>query len=88
MDIAKIYNGTEINQNDYEFYLEYQDFIREMHIHDRNGEFGQHQTVGSGTVDFKSFQKFYNEKVYVNFEVRPIEAAVISKDNLIKIWSF
>lgn len=89
LDTAKMYyRGTEINQSDYEFYLEYKDCIREMHIHDLNSEYGSHQIVGTGTVDFKLFQKFYNEKVYVNFEVRPVEAASISKDSFIKIWSF
>ena len=88
LDTAKIYyyGGTEVNQQDYAFFLEYKDFIREIHIHDMNKKFGSHQTVGTGLVDFKLFQKFYNEKVYVNFEVRPVEAAVISKDNLFKIW--
>lgn len=87
LDTAKMYcGGTEINQDDYNFFLEYKDFIREMHIHDFIKGYGSHQTVGTGTVDFKSFQKFYNDNVYVNFEVRPVEAAAVSKDNLIKIW--
>jgi sugar phosphate isomerase/epimerase len=87
LDTAKMYyGGTEINQDDYEFYLEYKDFIREMHIHDLCKEYGSHQIVGRGIVDFKLFQKFYNEKVYVNFEVRPIESAKKSKDNFSGIW--
>ncbi|MCL2775384.1 MAG: sugar phosphate isomerase/epimerase [Oscillospiraceae bacterium] len=86
LDVAKMYNGIDIIQDDYNLFVEYKDYIREMHIHDRNKEYGSHQTVGTGTVDFKLFQKFYNEKVYVNFEVRPVELASLSKDNLIKIW--
>ena len=87
LDTAKLYCGEpEVNQDDYVFFLEYRDFIREIHIHDMNKEFGSHQTVGTGTVDFKLFQKFYNENVYVNFEVRPVELACASKDNLLKIW--
>ena len=87
LDTAKMYyGGTEINHGDYAFFIEYKGFIREIHIHDFNKEFGSHQTVGTGTVGFKSFQKFYNEKVYVNFEVRPVEEAAVSKDNLLKIW--
>lgn len=87
LDTAKMYyGGKEINQNDYDFYLEYKDSIREMHVHDLITGYGSHQTVGTGTVDFKLFQKFCNENVYINFEVRPVEAASISKDNLNKIW--
>ena len=88
LDIAKLYYGKpEINQDDYDFYLEYQDYIREIHIHDFNKEYGSHQLVGTGTVDFKLFEKFYNDKIYMNFEVRPVELAKKSKDNLLKIWN-
>jgi len=87
LDIPKMYSGEGgINQDDYAFYLEYKDYIRELHIHDMKKGFGSHQTAGTGTVDFKLFQRFCNENVYVNFEVRPVEEASISKDNLLKIW--
>jgi sugar phosphate isomerase/epimerase len=87
LDTAKLYSGyAEIIKEDFAFYSELKDYIREIHIHDANKEFGQHQIVGTGTVDFKFFRQFYNENVYVNFEVRPVESAKISKDNLLEIW--
>jgi len=87
LDTAKLYGGTpEIIRGDYDLFVRYKDRIREMHIHDMNSEFGSHQIVGTGHVDFKLLQAFYNKNVYVNFEVRPVESAKISKDNLLKIW--
>ncbi len=87
LDTAKLYSGyTEMIKEDFAFYSELKDYIREIHIHDANKEFGQHQIVGTGMVDFKFFRQFYNENVYVNFEVRPVESAKISKDNLLEIW--
>ncbi|MDE5740975.1 MAG: hypothetical protein K2H90_00835, partial [Oscillospiraceae bacterium] len=57
----------------------------EIHIHDKNDRFGSHQTVGEGYVDFSLFKPFWGEDTYLNFEVRPVEAAKQSKDNLFKI---
>jgi len=86
LDIAKLYSGdSKIKQADYGFFLRNRARIREMHVHDKNS-LGQHQTVGTGDIDFKPFQAFVNEDVYVNFEVRPVGAAKESKDNLLLIW--
>lgn len=88
LDTAKMYTAAgQLIEADYAFFDEYRSRIREIHIHDMNREFGSHQTVGTGTVDFGLFKPFYNENIYVNFEVRPVEAAKISKDNLCKIWA-
>lgn len=88
LDTAKIYSSaTELNKDEYEFYLEYKNYIRELHIHDMNKEFGSHQIIGTGMVDFKLFKKFIDYNVYLNFEVRPVEAASISKNNIIKVWN-
>ena len=89
LDIPKLYkskNMAEIINDDYNLFVQYSGCIREMHIHDMNDEFGSHQAVGTGNIDFSLFQAFYSEKVYLNFEVRPVESAKISKDNLFKIW--
>lgn len=88
LDIAKIYSGmTEIIEDDYELFIKYKDYVREIHVHDISKEFGSHQVVGTGTIDFKPFLEFYNENVYINFEVRPVELARISKESLFKIWN-
>ena len=70
LDVAKPYA--------YEFYRKNQSVIREMHIHDRN-EYGSHQTVGTGNINFAFFKQFYGPEVYLNFEVRPVEEAAKSK---------
>ncbi len=79
-------NG-ELNQQDFEFFSEYRDYTREMHIHDMNKEFGGHQIVGNGFIDFSIFRQFVGKDVYVNFEVRPIEAAKQSEDVIETIWN-
>jgi len=91
IDIAKLYNdvtATSIIKNDYDLFVQYKDYIREMHIHDMNEEFKSHQTVGTGAIDFQLFKTFLNNNVYLNFEVRPVEAAKTSKDNLARIWGY
>lgn len=86
LDTAKLYNMKEINKQDYDLFVKYKDRIRELHIHDTNKEFGSHQIVGTGIVDFNLFKQFLNENVYLNFETRPVESAKISRDKLSKIW--
>ena len=89
LDTAKLYSDvttTAIIEEDFELFIQYKDYIKEMHIHDMNKEYKSHQTVGTGTVDFQLFKQFINNNVYLNFEVRPVEAAKISKDNLSSIW--
>jgi len=71
LDVAK--------QHDMEFYRKNQKVIREMHIHDYHSAFGQHQTVGTGNIDFTLFKEFLSPDVYLNFEVRPVIEAARSK---------
>jgi sugar phosphate isomerase/epimerase len=84
LDTAKMYNSNfKIDNEVFGFMETYKDFIREIHIHDFNEEFGSHQIVGTGIVDFSLFKEFLqSDNVYINFEIRPIEAAKISKDKL------
>jgi sugar phosphate isomerase/epimerase len=84
LDTAKMYTSQyKIDENIYKFMMTYKEHIREIHIHDRNEQFGSHQIVGTGIVDFNLFREFMvNDNVYINFEVRPLEAAIISKDKL------
>ena len=89
MDLAKMYTaGNRINNDDFAFFKEFRNNVRELHIHDRNEAFGMHQIVGTGIVDFTAFNEFIqNEKVYLNFEVRPLESAVQAKKALFKLLS-
>ncbi|HOP09902.1 MAG TPA: TIM barrel protein [Oscillospiraceae bacterium] len=85
LDTAKMYKNGTLIQDDYLFFEKHELFLREMHIHDINQN-GSHEFVGSGTVDFPLFKQFVNENVWVNFEIRPVEAAKISKSKLFELW--
>lgn len=86
LDTAKLYKSSDhsILENDFAFFERNRERIREIHIHDKNDRFGSHQTVGDGYVDFELFRPFFNGDTYLNFEVRPIEAAKQSKDKLLE----
>ncbi|MCL2106387.1 MAG: sugar phosphate isomerase/epimerase [Oscillospiraceae bacterium] len=87
LDTAKMYTGErEINTGQQAFFTQHKRAIREMHVHDINREFGGHQIIGTGTVDFSFFRQFHHKGVYVNIEVRPVEAAEISRRNLLALW--
>lgn len=86
LDTAKMYvSNNKLNEDDLGFFEKNKDFIREIHIHDKSDQLGSHQIVGDGYVDFLRFKPFFNEDTYLNFEVRPVEAAKTAKDNLDKI---
>ena len=85
LDTGKMYKNGVLIQDDLLFFNQHQMFLREMHIHDANPD-GQHQIVGNGMVDFALFKQFVNENVWVNVEVRPVDAAKLSKDKLFEIW--
>ena len=89
LDTAKLFcdvTAATIIRDDYELFIKYKDYIREMHIHDMNKEFRSHQVVGTGSIDFKLFEQFLNDNIYLNFEVRPVEAAKESKDMIAHLW--
>lgn len=84
LDIAKMYGADRtIAETDFQFFRKNQACIREIHIHDRNAAFGSHQLVGDGFIDFSLFQPFLNENTYLNFEIRPVEAAKQSMNALL-----
>lgn len=83
LDTAKMYvSNGKLCEDDFSFFEKNKAQIREIHIHDKNDRFGSHQTVGDGYVDFSLFKPFINKDTYLNFEVRPVEAAKQSKENL------
>lgn len=87
LDTAKMdAKGAAIHEADFDFFSQHKDRIREMHVHDWNEEYGGHQTVGTGRIDFHRFQPFLSDAVYLNYEVRPVEAAKRSMDTCRAIW--
>jgi len=86
LDTGKMYKNGALIQEDFLFFNQHQLFLREMHIHDANPD-GQHQIVGNGFVDFALFKQFVTENVWVNVEVRPVDAAKTSKDKLFELWN-
>ena len=86
LDTAKMYDSDRnIVDVDFQFFRKNQACIRELHIHDRNDSCGSHQPVGDGFVDFSLFKPFFNENTYLNFEIRPVEAAKQSKEALLSL---
>lgn len=86
LDIAKMYAANDkLYEDDFAFFEKNKAAIREIHIHDKNDKFGSHQSVGEGYVDFIMFKPFFNNDTYLNFEVRPVEEAKRSKDNMFKL---
>lgn len=87
LDTAKLYmKNLQMNNEIFNFYLNYKTFIRELHIHDKNETYGSHQMVGTGYIDFTKFLDFIrNEDTYINFEIRPIESAADAKRALEQI---
>lgn len=84
LDIPKIYNKNKIDEAIFNFMTANIESVREIHIHDMNEAFGSHQIVGTGTIDFSIYKEFIQkDNVFLNFEVRPIEAAYTSKMRLL-----
>lgn len=87
LDIAKMYaSSNKLCEDDFGFFEKNRESIREIHIHDKSDQLGSHQIVGDGYVDFSIFKPFFNQDTYLNFEVRPVEAAKQAKDKLYKIF--
>ncbi len=86
LDTAKMYSKNfQLDKEVFDFYKEYIYFVRELHIHDCNERFGSHQIVGTGIVDFALFKEFIQkDNTYINFEIRPLESATITKEILIQ----
>lgn len=86
LDIPKMYLlKQKIDEEDFSFFEKNKKYIREIHVHDKNDQFGTHQIVGDGYVDFSLFKPFFNPDTYLNFEVRPVESAKQAKNNFINI---
>jgi Sugar phosphate isomerases/epimerases len=79
LDIPKLYLNNLFDEETYRFYQQNTHLLREAHLHDFSPEFGRHQIIGDGTIDFTKFSDLILQNdVYLNFEVRPKEAALLS----------
>ena len=87
MDTAKSYNKKfEFNQNIFQFMKNNGERVHEIHIHDFHKRYDQYQVVGDGFVDFNMFKGFlFIDDIFMNFEVRPVQAAKESKRQLIEM---
>jgi len=86
-DIAKTYDASlRLNDRVETFMRAHPARIREVHVHDIIPGFRSHQIVGQGGIDFLRYATIINSPdVAVTFEVRPREAAKVSRDNLIAL---
>jgi sugar phosphate isomerase/epimerase len=83
-DIAKTYNRQiQLDTEVEDFMWKHSARIREIHAHDIIKNFRSHQIVGDGEIDFTRYlELFKRPEVAVTFEVRPREAALLSRDRL------
>lgn len=90
LDTAKSYKKDfQFDIQTFEFMNKHQDRIREIHIHDFNKEYGKHQMIGSGIVDFGVFDNYlFKDNIYMTFEIRPIQSANVSRHALYKMFGY
>jgi sugar phosphate isomerase/epimerase len=83
-DIAKTYdNELRLDPAVEEFMWRHAARIREVHAHDITKGFKSHQVIGDGGIDFARYAAlFQRADVAVTMEVRPREAATVSRDRL------
>ncbi|MCK4308276.1 sugar phosphate isomerase/epimerase [candidate division WOR-3 bacterium] len=61
------------------FFLKFLNKVREVHLHDNNGDWDEHGIIGTGTVDFKHYFEILKPiDPYFILEVRPKERALES----------
>lgn len=78
LDIGHInrFKGDE-RKREYDFFYKHRKYIKNVHLHDNNGEWDQHNIIGEGNIDFKPYFQYLQESDcnYI-FEVRPKESAL------------
>ena len=86
-DIAKTYDKKgEIDEAVEDYMQKHIDRLREIHAHDIIKGFRSHQIIGDGSIDFqKHLEVMKHPNVAVTIEVRPREAATISRDRLVSL---
>ncbi len=89
LDTAKSYTRKfEPDNSSFQFMKNNSERVREIHIHDLSKEYGSHRIVGDGIVDFSLFKDFlFKDEIFMNFEVRPIQAAKTAKQRLFELFN-
>lgn len=68
---------TKVRQWEEEFFLDHRKRIKNVHIHDNNGKWDEHNIIGSGTLDLEHYLGILVDlNPFMIFEVRPRERAV------------
>lgn len=78
LDIGHINHFTgDDRKREYDFFYNNRKYIKNVHIHDNNGEWDQHNIIGEGNIDFKPYFEYLQDSDanYI-FEVRPKESAM------------
>jgi sugar phosphate isomerase/epimerase len=86
-DIAKTFSSQlRLNEPVYEFFRANLSHVRHVHLHDIRDGAG-HRVVGSGGIDFLPFLSMLAAAPVEEYaiEVRPPQAALASRDNLVRI---
>ena len=86
-DIAKTYDiELQLNQTVEDFMRQHADRLREVHAHDIIPGFRSHQIIGEGGIDFARYADILGRpEIGVTIEVRPREAALVSRDRLVAV---
>ncbi|MEO0132889.1 MAG: sugar phosphate isomerase/epimerase [candidate division WOR-3 bacterium] len=78
LDIGHINRFTgEDKKREQDFFYKYRAYIKNVHIHDNDGAWDQHNIIGEGNIDFKYYFDYLTsiDTSYI-FEVRPKESAL------------
>ncbi len=86
LDVAKLYRPNMVLiQDDWSVFEEFKDAIEVVHLHDWSPNYGSHQIIGSGLIDFKraiAFLSSITRNLQYVMEVRPHSAASESLSKL------
>ena len=68
---------TKVREWEEEFFLDYGKKIKNVHIHDNNGKWDEHNIIGNGTLDLEHYLAILADlNPFMIFEVRPRERAL------------
>ncbi len=78
LDWAKMHKkGRVLDEDQDSFYAQHRHRIRELHLHDADGQGRSHLAPGQGNLDFSPlFSRFYDKSQWLTVEVRPVSEAV------------
>jgi sugar phosphate isomerase/epimerase len=87
LDWAKMHTpGLTIDEDQHSFYEKHRQRIRELHLHDMDGNGRSHLGPGQGALDFEPlFMQFYDPSQWLTIEVRPLTEAVKAKGRFLEM---